>query len=139
MTVPGRLLSWGAGSPNGFSSARALPDPARTSKTQTISGIVTGRGMYRQLDWRSAPGQVFGRTVETKGHSGLCWFHEHLDRRMLLPEDFGARDLQPLVEKRGVHAAKVGVELEIAVVEIRQARMSADRAGAYGVAHDEHL
>src|SRR5438046_1490262 len=44
---------------------------------------------------------------------------------------------EPLVEERGVDAAEIEVELEVAVVEVAEARVVADRAGFHRGAGDE--
>src|SRR5262249_33653321 len=52
---------------------------------------------------------------------------EDLDRRVPPAEHVLRRDAEPLVEHRCIHPAEIGVELQVAELQLGQARVRADQ------------
>src|SRR4051812_21781277 len=56
----------------------------------------------------------------------------------LLAEDGFARRVEPVLKDSGVDAAEIGVELQVALIEVRQRGVIAQHAGVNAFAEEEH-
>src|SRR6185295_19057852 len=65
------------------------------------------------------------------------WLTKAIDCRILPSQNLPARHAEPAVKQCRIHLPEIGVMAEIAVVEVREARMGADDTGANPAANKQ--